>query len=182
MGASFEIDDRFTGYDAETVVRMAFDGGKMLVRIDRSDPASVRTLEACARAVDGLAERKVMAMVEPFMSHRVDGKVKNDLSTEAMCHAVAIASGLGRTSAYTWLKVPVVDDMERVMATSTLPALLLGGEGGGDPEAAFERWHKALRLPTVRGLVVGRTLLYPPNGDVAAAVDTAAGLLPKETS
>ncbi|WP_394834073.1 deoxyribose-phosphate aldolase [Pendulispora rubella] len=182
VGASFEIDDRFTGYDADTVARMRFDGGKMLVRIDLADPASVVTLEACARAVNALAERKVMAMVEPFISHRVDGKVKNDLSTEAMTRAVAIASGLGVTSAYTWLKVPVVDDMERVMATSTLPALLLGGEGGGDPDAAFERWHKALRLPTVRGLVVGRTLLYPPNGDVVAAVDTAAGLLPKETT
>ncbi|MHB1975252.1 MAG: Cgl0159 family (beta/alpha)8-fold protein, partial [Acidimicrobiales bacterium] len=31
--------------------------------------------------------------------------------------------------------------------------------------------------PGVRGLVVGRTLLYPPDGDVAAAVDTAAALV-----
>ncbi|WP_394844577.1 deoxyribose-phosphate aldolase [Pendulispora brunnea] len=182
VGASFELDDRFTGYDAETIARMGFDGGKMLVRIDRTDPGSVRTLEACARAVDALAARQRMAMVEPFMSHRVDGKLKNDLSTEAMIHAIAISSGLGSSSAYTWLKVPVVDDMERVMASSTLPALLLGGEGGGALDAAFERWHKALRLPTVRGLVVGRTLLYPSNGDVSAAVDTAAGLLPKETT
>ena len=30
---------------------------------------------------------------------------------------------------------------------------------------------------TVRGLVVGRTLLYPPDGDVAAAVDRAAGMV-----
>ncbi|HWL84558.1 MAG TPA: deoxyribose-phosphate aldolase [Polyangiaceae bacterium] len=179
-GATFELDDRFTGYSAEGVARMGFDGGKMLLRIDREDPASVVTLEACARAVDELAQRRVLAMVEPFMSHRVSGKLKNDLSPPAMCHAIAIASGLGSSSAYTWLKVPVVDDMERVMATSTLPAVLLGGEAGGDPDAAFERWHKALRLPTVRGLVVGRTLLYPPNDDVAAAVDTAASLLPKE--
>jgi len=181
-GSAFELDDRFTGYDPPAVASMGFDGGKMLLRIDRSDPASVATMEACARAIDGLAERRLMAMVEPFMSRRVDGKVKNDLSPDATTHAVAIASGLGRTSAYTWLKVPVVDDMERVMATSTLPALLLGGEAGGDPDAAFERWRKALRLPTVRGLVVGRTLLYPPNDDVAGAVDTAAGLLPKEAS
>ena len=32
-------------------------------------------------------------------------------------------------------------------------------------------------LPGVRGLVVGRTLLYPADGDVAAAVDTAAALV-----
>jgi hypothetical protein len=29
----------------------------------------------------------------------------------------------------------------------------------------------------VRGLVVGRTLLFPPDDDVAGAVDAAVGLL-----
>ena len=39
----FEIDDRFTGYDAAAVGRMGFDGGKMLMRIDPDDPASAAT-------------------------------------------------------------------------------------------------------------------------------------------
>ena len=30
-------------------------------------------------------------------------------------------------------------------------------------------------MPAVRGLVVGRSLLYPPDGDVAAAVDADRG-------
>jgi hypothetical protein len=118
-----------------------------------------------------------MAMVEPFMSHRVDGRVRNDLTPDAMVLAISIASGLGTTSAYTWLKVPVVDDMERVMAASTLPALVLGGEVSTDAEAAYASWGKALALPTVQGLVIGRSLLYPADDDVAAAVDTAVGLL-----
>src|SRR5438132_469068 len=54
-GTSFELDDRFTGYDAAAIANMGFDGGKMLLRIDREDPASVATLEACARAVDTAA-------------------------------------------------------------------------------------------------------------------------------
>jgi hypothetical protein len=173
----FEMDDRFTGYDAAAVTRMGFDGGKMLLRIDPDDPATAATMEACAHAVSDLAGRRLMAMVEPFISHRVDGRVRNDLSPEAMIMAVTIASGLGTTSAYTWLKVPVVNDMERVMAASTLPALLLGGEVPDDPEAAFAGWRKALRLPNVKGLVAGRSLLYPADGDVAAAVDTAVSLL-----
>jgi hypothetical protein len=32
-------------------------------------------------------------------------------------------------------------------------------------------------LPTVQGLVIGRTLLYPPSGGVADAVDRAVSLL-----
>ena len=173
----FEMDDRFTGYDAAAIARMGFDGGKMLLRIDPDDPATAATMEACARAVSDLAGRTLMAMVEPFITHRVDGRASNDLSPEAMIRALTIASGLGTTSAYTWLKVPVVDDMERVMSASTLPAVLLGGEVPDDPELAFAGWQKALRLPNVMGLVAGRSLLYPADGDVAAAVDTAVSLL-----
>ncbi|WP_344435288.1 aldolase [Actinomadura luteofluorescens] len=176
-GSAFEIDDRFTAYSADAIAASGLDGGKMLVRVDESDPASVRTLEACAGAVSELAGRGLMAMVEPFISRRVEGRVRNDLSPEAMTRAITIASGLGETSAYTWLKVPVVADMERVMAASTLPALLLGGEVAADQCAAREGWRRALRLPTVRGLVVGRSLLYPPDGDVAGAVDAAVELL-----
>jgi hypothetical protein len=175
--AVFEMDDRFTGYDAAAIARMGFDGGKMLLRIDPDDPATAATMHACAQAVSGLAERKLMAMVEPFITHRVDGRVSNDLSPEAMIRALTIASGLGTTSAYTWLKVPVVADMERVMSASTLPAVLLGGEVADDPEQAFAGWQKALRLPNVMGLMAGRSLLYPADDDVAAAVDTAVGLL-----
>ena len=176
-GTVFEIDDRFTGYDAGSLAAAGFEGGKMLLRIDPDDPATVATVEACAGAVSALAEHRLMAMVEPFISHRVDGRVRIDLTPEATIRAMTVAAGLGRTSAYTWLKVPVVDDMERVMAATTLPAVLLGGEVSAAQDAAFESWRKALKLPTVQGLVIGRSLLYPPDDDVAAAVDTAVGLL-----
>jgi hypothetical protein len=43
--------------------------------------------------------------------------------------------------------------------------------------AAFESWRKALKHPNLQGLVIGRSLLYPPGDDVASAVDTAVGLL-----
>jgi hypothetical protein len=178
-GAVFEADDRFTGYDAAALAASGFDAGKMLLRVDPSDPATAGTIEACARAVGELAAHRLTAMVEPFWSYRdPNGRLRNDLSPEAMMRAVAVAAGLGRTSAYTWLKVPVVERMDEVMATATLPALLLGGEVPDDPDAAFDRWRSALALPTVRGLVVGRSLLYPRDGDVAGAVDTAVSLLP----
>ncbi|MFD2686954.1 aldolase [Streptomyces phyllanthi] len=175
-GSVFEIDDRFTGYDAETIAAMGFDGGKMLTRIALADPATPSVLENTARAVDELNDRHLIAMVEPFLSVWQDGKIRNDLSTDAVIKSITIASGLGRRTAYTWLKLPVVEDMERVLASSTLPALLLGGEVT-DPDAAFASWGKALKQPTVQGLVVGRSLLYPAGGDVAGAVDRAVSLL-----
>src|SRR5499427_890887 len=176
-GTAFEMDDRFTGYDADTIAAMGFDGGKMLFRIDPDDPATAVTMEACARAVSDLAAHALMAMVEPFISHRVDGRVRNDLSPEAVIRSITVAAGLGTTSAYTWLKLPVVDDMERVLAASMLPVLLLGGEVSADQDAAFERWRKALQIPSVHGLVIGRSLLFPPDDDVAGAVDTLLSLV-----
>jgi hypothetical protein len=180
QGARFELDDRFTGHRPEDVERLRFDAGKLLLRIDYDDPGSLTTLESAARAVDDMAARRLPLFIEPFISRRIDGKVKNDLSAEAVTRSVAIASGLGGTSAYTWLKLPVTenpDDMAEMMETSTLPAVLLGGEVGEDQDGAYERWRKALGLPTVQGLVVGRSLLYPAEGSVESAVDTAVGLL-----
>ncbi|MCP9953815.1 aldolase [Actinomadura madurae] len=176
-GTSFEIDDRFTAYDADAIAAARLEGGKMLLRVDDADPATARTLEGCARAVSGLARHRLMAMVEPFVAHRIEGRVRNLLTPEAMIRAVSVASGLGVTSAYTWLKVPVVPEMERVMAATTLPALLLGGEVAGDPRAVRDGWRRAMRIPGVKGLVVGRSLLYPPDGDVRGAVDAAVEVL-----
>ena len=175
-GTAFEIDDRFTAYDAASIAAAGFEGGKMLTRIDADDHATAPTLAACASAVSDLAEHRLMAMVEPFISHRVDGRIRNELTCEAMTRAMTVAAGLGNTSAYTWLKVPIVEEMERAMAATTLPAVILGGEVS-DPDKAFASWSKALALPTVVGLVIGRSLLFPPNDDVAGAVDAAVSLL-----
>jgi hypothetical protein len=176
-GSAFETDDRFTAYDPRSIAEMGLDGGKMLIRIALEDPGTVRTLEHSARAVSELAASGLMAMVEPFMSRWEDGKLVNDLSPDAVIKSVGIVSGLGTTSRHTWLKLPVVDDMERVMRSTTMPTLLLGGDPKGSDDEVFAGWEKALRLPGVRGLVVGRALLYPQNDDVAAAVDIAAGLV-----
>lgn len=173
-----EFDDRFTGHTAAALQALGADGGKMLTRICLDDPDTVVTLEATAKAIDSLAERKLIAMVEPFLSVRdAHGKVRNDLRADAVIKSVAIAEGLGSTSAYTWMKLPVVDEMERVMASTTLPTVLLGGDPTGTQDEVFASWRSALALPGVRGLTVGRTLLYPHDGDVAGAVATAASLL-----
>jgi DhnA family fructose-bisphosphate aldolase class Ia len=175
-GASFELDDRMTAATAAAAATAKMNGGKMLCRIDLDDPGTVATLAACARAVDELAAHGLVAMLEPFMSSRVDGKVRNDLSPDAVIKSVHISQGLGSTSAYTWMKLPVVDEMDRVMESTTLPTLLLGGDPA-DPEQAFASWEKALGLHSVRGLILGRTLLYPADDDVSSAVTTAVSMV-----
>jgi hypothetical protein len=182
QGAVFELDDRFTAYRARDLAACGLEGGKMLTRIALDDPGTAATLEASARAVTELAEAGLMAMVEPFWSQRRDGRVVNLLDPDSTIRSIHVAAGLGATSAHTWLKLPVVDELERVMDATTLPTLLLGGDPQGHPDDTYASWGAALELPAVRGLVVGRALLYPPDGDVGAAVDVAAGLVHRGSS
>jgi DhnA family fructose-bisphosphate aldolase class Ia len=177
QGSAFEIDDRNTGYDVEGTIASRFDGAKMLTRIDLDDPATVVTLETQGQVISRLNRARLIAMVEPFLSSRVNGKIVNDLSPDAVIKSIAITQGLGASSAYTWMKLPVVSEMERVMSATTLPTLLLGGDPDGDPDERYAAWQAALALPAVRGLVVGRTMLSPAVDDVAKAVDTAVSLV-----
>jgi DhnA family fructose-bisphosphate aldolase class Ia len=118
-----------------------------------------------------------MAMVEPFLSTREGGRVVNQLDPDSTIKSIHIAAGLGASSAYTWLKLPVVDGMDEVLAATALPVLLLGGEVAADQDAQFAQWSKVLGSPQVKGMVVGRTLLYPPDGNVAAAVDATVEMI-----
>jgi DhnA family fructose-bisphosphate aldolase class Ia len=176
-GSAFEMDDRYTGYDIAGIRDARLDFAKLLIRINLSDPATARTLEKSARAVTQAARAQLPIMLEPFMSEWVDGSIHNNLSTDAVITSVAIAAGLGASSAYSWLKLPVVAEMERVMEAATLPTLLLGGDPDGSPDETYASWADALALPGVHGLVVGRTILYPADDDVAAGVDRAATLV-----
>jgi hypothetical protein len=175
-GSAWELDDRFTAYDAEGIEAAELDGGKMLLRLDYSDPGSAATLEQCARAVSDLSARGRLALVEPLpVARNGDGRVALSADPEDMMRAMGVASGLGRTSAYLWLKLPVVDDMARVMASTTLPTLLLGGDGNAK---VFDGWKQAMSIPQVRGIAAGRALLYGPDGVVSAvrrAVDAVHG-------
>ena len=175
-GFRFELDDRFTAYTTDGIVAAGLDGGKMMVRV-ADEPEALRTLAACAQAINELSARKLPAMIEVFASEVEDGRVRNRADADSLIRAITIVSGLGTTSAYLWLKLPVVDDLERVMRATTLPTLLLGGDPGTDPKETFASWRRAMTIPQVRGLVAGRTLLYPRDGDVARAVDAAAAIV-----
>ncbi|TDO47120.1 hypothetical protein EV643_10910 [Kribbella sp. VKM Ac-2527] len=177
-GATWTMDDRFTGYDAAGIADCGLQGGKMLLRIDDTDPSTAGTIEACAQAVSELAVCGLMAMIEPLPYHRDDdGTLRLRKDAPALARAIAVGSALGSTSAHTWLKMPSCDDPVTVFGATTLPCVVLGGVPSLDPAKDLESWGAALNQPVVRGLVVGRALLYPPDGDVRAAVDAAAKIL-----
>jgi len=183
IGARWELDDRLTAYDVDHVESMGLDGGKTLIRIDNTDPGVARTIETVARLSTQLADRQLMSLIEPLpYITGVDLKPRFDPSHDALVKVVAIASGLGSSSAYTWLKVPASERMDEVAGATTLPILMLGGEPGHNPDDTFELWEESMKQPNVRGLVAGRALLYPHNGDAVAATIRASAVVRSEDS
>lgn len=180
-GSAWELDDPITSYHAAGIYRMNLDGGKLLLRIDLQDPDSLKTIYQCARAIRVLTSQKspVAVMLEPLPAYRDgNGALRIDTSPDALIEVISIASGLGPTSAYTWLKLPPPSsDPRRVFAASSLPVLLLGGDPGDRGEEILASWKEAMEAPTVRGLVAGRSLIYPADDDVEGWVDRAARIV-----
>ena len=113
----------------------------MLTRICLDDPGTAATLESSGLAVTALARRGLMAMVEPFLTvRREPTRVANLLDPDSVISSIHVAAGLGATSAHTWLKLPVVEEMDRVLDATTLPCLLLGGDPTGDPADTLAEW------------------------------------------
>jgi hypothetical protein len=178
IGASWELDDRLTAYDAEHVIAMGLDGGKTLLRIDHHDPSVARTIEMVAEVTTTLADAGVMNLVEPLPYRRnAEGRAVLDPVEDALVKVVAIASGLGSSSAYTWLKIPATENPALVASATTCPILLLGGDPGSRWPEVFHRWERAMQVDNVRGLIPGRALLYPQDLSVGEAVARAAAIV-----
>ena len=178
MGAKWELNDRMTAYTPQEIASRGLDGGKVLLRLADDDAGTAPTIEACAKAVTQMADLKLPIMVEPLPYTGGNGGPAKYLDdNDKLLRAVSIASGLGSSSAYTWLKVPAGSQVERMMAATTLPGLILGGTPGPDPDATYASWERAMKVHNVRGLVVGRSLLFPKDGDVAGAIARAARIV-----
>ncbi len=178
MGASWELNDRMTAYTPQDIAARGLDGGKVLLRLADDDAGTGPTIEACAKVVTQMADLKLPIMVEPLpYTGGNGGPAKYIDDNDKLLRAVSIASGLGSSSAYTWLKVPAGSQVERMMAATTLPGLILGGTPGPDPEATYASWERAMKVPNIRGLVVGRSLLFPKDGDVVGAIARAAHIV-----
>ena len=94
-GASFELDDRMTARHRRVHRRREDERRKDAVP-HRSRRSRHRRHDDGVRAGRRRARRNgLIAMLEPFMSSRVNGKVRNDLSPDAVIKSIHIGQGLG---------------------------------------------------------------------------------------
>lgn len=163
---AFEMDDTFTSLTPRRLAQLRCDGGKMLYRLDRNDPASLKTITACAEALNALRQFKLPAFLEPLAVECRDGNyhLLNDVSS--IVRNCGIASALGESSSRVWLKLPYCKDFSRVCRATTLPILLLGGPARDDPREVLADFFQGLSSGArVRGAIIGRNLLFPSDGD-----------------
>jgi hypothetical protein len=177
-GSSWELDDPVTGATPMTCREWRLDGAKLLLRVDEQEPASLRTLLASAQAIQHANALRLPLFLEPLpVTKSAKGYVVVK-TAEALARLAGVASALGDSSRYLWLKLPYCEGYEAVARATTLPILLLGGESAGDPAPFLRQLGGALRAASnVRGALVGRNVLYPGDEDPLAMAEAAGGIV-----
>jgi DhnA family fructose-bisphosphate aldolase class Ia len=184
-GTAFEMDDAFTGMGAARLAELRCQGGKMMYRLEPQEPASGRTILACAQALNDLRREGLAAFLEPLAVARgASGGYEPAKDAATLARQCGIAAGLGDSSAHLWLKLPYGEGFARVARATTLPILLLGGPARESPAETLRDFASGLAAgPNVRGAIIGRNLLFPGDADplpmcraLTALVHGGAGL------
>jgi hypothetical protein len=177
-GSSWELDDPMTGATPAACHTWRLDGAKALLRVDESEPASLRTILACAQAISESNALRLPMFLEPLPVTKTEKGYSVTKTGEALARLAGVASALGDSSRYLWLKLPYCDSFETVVRSTTLPILLLGGESAGDPSPFLQQLRLAMSAgPNVRGTLVGRNVLYPGDEDPLVMAEAAGGIV-----
>ncbi len=177
-GSTWELDDPMTGATPAACEAWRLDGAKVLLRIADDDAGSLKTLVASARAITEANALGLPVFLEPLPVAKNDKGWSVVKTAEALARIVGVASALGDSSRYLWLKLPYCERYEVVARATTLPILLLGGESAGDPSRFLSELERALAAgKNVRGALVGRNVLYPGDEDPLAVAEAVGGII-----
>ena len=177
-GTAWELDDPITGPTPATCTEWKLDGAKLLLRIADGDAGSLKTMLASAQAITESNALRLPMFLEPLpvAAGEAGWFVKKD--KESLARIAGVASALGDSSRYLWLKLPYCAGYETVARATSLPILLLGGESAGNPAPFLNELALALDAgPNVRGALVGRNVLYPGDDDPLAMACAVGGLI-----
>lgn len=177
-GSSWELDDPISGATPAACESWRLDGAKILLRIDSKEPASLKTMLAAAQSISQCNALRLPVFLEPLPVTRTETGYAVIKSADALARIAGVASALGDSSRYLWLKLPYCENYRAVARSTTLPILLLGGESAGDPAPFLRQLELALACgPNVRGALAGRNVLYPGAEDPLAVAEAIGGMI-----
>lgn len=177
-GSAWELDDPMTGATPDIANAWRLDGVKALLRVAENEPVSLKTMLACAQAINESNALRLPIFLEPLPVKQTDKGWTVVKTAEALARLAGVASALGDSSRYLWLKLPYCDGFKTVARSTTLPILLLGGESAGDPTPFLRQLDAAMAAgANVRGAMVGRNVVFPGEDDPLAIADAAGGII-----
>ncbi len=177
-GSSWELDDPITGASPAACVAWNLDGAKILLRIADEEAGSLHTMLASARAITESNALRLPMFLEPLPVVRTAKGWTVCKDREALARIAGVASALGDSSRYLWLKLPYCEGYDTVARATSLPILLLGGESAGQASPFLREMAAALGAgPNVRGALVGRNVLYPGDDDPLAMAEAVGGII-----
>lgn len=177
-GSAWELDDPMTAATPATCRAWRLDGAKTLLRVDETEPNSLKTMLTCAEAINETNALGLPMFLEPLPVRKSEKGYEVVKTAAALARLAGVASALGDSSRLLWLKLPYCEDYGVVARATTLPILLLGGESAGDPTPFLRQLKSAAKAgPNVRGALVGRNVLYPGSEDPRAMAEAAGGMV-----
>jgi hypothetical protein len=177
-GTVWELDDPITGPSPRSCAEWNLDGVKVLLRIADEERDSLKTIEMSVKAINECNALKLPMFLEPLVVERGKSGWAVVKDKTALAKLVGVASALGDSSRYLWLKLPYCAGFETVARATTLPILLLGGESAGNPEPFLAELKGAMQSGhNVRGALVGRNVLYPGDGDPLKMANAVGGMI-----
>lgn len=177
-GSAWEMDDPMTAATPAACRAWRLDGAKALLRVDENEPGSLKTILACAQAINETNALLLPMFLEPLPVRKSEKGYEVVKTAAALARLAGVASALGDSSRLLWLKLPYCENYAVVARATTLPILLLGGESAGDPSPFLQQLYSAMKAgANVRGALVGRNVLYPGNEDPLAMAEAAGGVV-----
>ena len=153
-GSAWELDDRFTAYDAEGVAAAGLDGSKLLLRVDLADPATAATMSGAAAAVAAMARRRLPVMVEPLpVSRGADGKLAVSKDEDALIRALA-----DRRIGSAALDVTAIEPLPKDSPLWTFANVLISPHSAGCGKDGSERFN-AIFAENLRRYQAGEPLI-----------------------
>lgn len=81
---------------------------------------------------------------------------------------------MGDSSLNLWIKIPYCEEYHLIAASTTCPILMLGGASKGNPIPVLKEFEEGLKAGNnVRGILVGRNILFPGPDDPACIAQAA---------
>ena len=145
-----------------------------MFRLEENAFGSGKTMYYCAKVIEALNQLGLPAFLEslPVRKDTTGYPVRKD--AESLVKVIGVATAMGDSSLNLWIKIPYCDGYNRVAASTTCPILMLGGASKGNPVSVLKEFEEGLKAGNnVRGILVGRNILFPGPDDPACVAQAA---------